>query len=159
MSNTFLPDKIELGGVEYEFDIDGDLSVHESDLDMEYRRQSANFCRYATGYELALYEEKKHKAAMEVGAARLDHAFRMDAKEKNVKMTEKMVENSVRAHVDYITLEEEFLQSQRKTGLLKEAKEAMIQKSHMLKELGQTQRQERGSDPSMRAEYVKSNRG
>lgn len=155
MSHSFFPDEITIGNSTYEMDLEADLSIHETDLNHEFCHQAEIFAKYSTAYELALYEAQIRKAALEVGAARLDYMFRMDAKEKNVKMTEKMVENSVKAHEDFLALEQKLLQAQKITGLLKQAKDAIVQRRDMLIQLGSTQRQERASDITMKANHLK----
>lgn len=159
--NPFFDNTVSLNNIDYEFDFDGDIEINKSDLDREFSRQAAAFARYATGYELALHEEKLFKAARERLEAHLDHQGRMENSamvdshgKPVVKMTEKMAENYVKGHAQYEEATLKYLQAQRITGLLKQGKDAMIQKQFMLQALGKVQLQEYNSDISMKLDYV-----
>ncbi len=156
MSDLLLPEIIEIGNTKYEMTQEADLAIQEVNLNYEYCRQAALFARYGTAYELALHAERKLKTALELTAARLDHQGRMEAKTAGVKQTEKMAESYVKDRVDFQDATEEFQAAQKITGLLKQAKDAIVQKQNMLMQLGATQRQERGSDPTMKAEHIKN---
>ena len=153
--NDFFPSKIIIQGQEFEFDFDSDLFVNRADLDSEFCEQAKRFATYSTGYEMALEESAKTKIELERLCAHLDHRGRMEAKTAGFKMTDKMADGYVKGHVDYLAKNEELLHRQKITGLLKQAKDAMIHRKDMLIQLGYSQRQERASDISMKEQVYK----
>lgn len=156
MGNNFFPDVIDIGNSEYALDLDEATQIRESDLNHEFCRQAELFATYGTAYELALYEVGLRKAELDRLSAHLDHRGRQEAKLAGIKQTEKMADNYVKGHADYEAKTAELLDAQKVTGLLKQAKDAIVQKRDMLIQLGSTQRQERNSDISMKAEHLKN---
>lgn len=151
------PEKINIGATEYTFNLPDALYINESDLNYEYCRQAELFAQYATAYEIAVREVRLKKAELDKVCAHLDRAGRQEMLAAGVKFTEKMVEHFVKGHNEYFEKNKELVEAETLAGLLKEAKDAMLQKQYMLVQLGSTQRQERGSDISMKADYVQGN--
>jgi hypothetical protein len=155
MTIPFFPKTININGVEYDTDLEDALSIRETNLNYEFCRQAELFAFYSTAYELALFELGRKKVHLEQLCAQLDYKTRMEAKNGAIKMTETMVEHTIKGSKDYLISQEEMLEVTKLTGLLKQAKDAIVQKKSMLEQLGFTQRQERNSDPSMKADYLK----
>jgi hypothetical protein len=113
------------------------------------------FAWYATAFELALDKEGRAKEELARTYARLDHMHRTNGKAAGVKMTEKMVENTVITDPLYTKTHGEYLDAKRNTGLLKAAKEAMIHRRDMLIQMGATYRAEGLSDISLKEQQYK----
>jgi hypothetical protein len=157
MDNIDFPSRIELGALEVDFDLDADLQINTTALTDEFSKQAILFARYSTAYELALFETNRIKAELSRFTAHVEHRGRMDASEAGMKYTEKMSETYVNGNKDLHAMTLELLEAQKIAGLLKQARDAMVQKRDMLMQLGATQRQERASDISMKQTYVASN--
>ena len=155
MTIPFFPKTIIIGNVEYDTDLEDALSIQEANLNYEFCRQAELFAFYSTAYELALYDLGRKKVFLDQLMAQLDYKTRMEAKNGAIKMTETMVEHTIKGSKEYLQSQEELLESTKLAGLLKQAKDAIVQKKSMLEQLGFTQRQERNSDPSMKADYIK----
>ena len=74
----------------------------------------------------------------------------MNGRESSVKLTEKMVENTVITHPEYVESLNNHLDAKRTAGLLKAARDAMIHRRDMLIQLGATHRAEGTSDIRIR---------
>lgn len=157
MNGDLFPEVITLNGVDFEFNLDDDVSINNADLDREFTRQVELFARYSTAYELSMYEVSKHKMELDNLAANIDVAARKQADESGVKLTVSMADHTIKGNLEYQAKQDELFQSQRTTGLLKQARDAMIQKKDMLIQLGYNQRQERGSDITMKTDYMSGN--
>jgi hypothetical protein len=151
------PEKIVIGNSEFEFDLNNDVDVNRADLQGEFCKQAELFASYSTAYEFAAAQAAHLKVQLTRLEAHLDHQGRMEAKTGGVKMTETMASNYVKGHADWLSAQEDLLQAQKITGLLKSAKDAMLHKRDMLKELGAHERQERASDISLKANIAKNN--
>ena len=145
-SNTF-PNKLN-----EHLDLQG---KHINDSFMEHGQL---FAWYATAYELALDNETRLKEELARTYARLDHLHRTNGKAAGVKMTEKMVENTVITDPAYIKASGDYLDAKRNTGLLKAAKDAMIHRRDMLIQMGATYRAEGQSDITLKQQVYKGNR-
>jgi hypothetical protein len=155
MINQFFPSKIVIEGHEHEFDLSADVRVNTADLNTEFCKQAELFARYSTGYELSLCETNKLELHIDRLRAQLDYQGRMEATSAGIKFTEKMAEHYVNGHADFLVASEELLQAKKITGLLKQAKDAIVQKKDMLQQLGPIQREERRADISMKIEALK----
>jgi len=130
-------------------------SKHINESFMEH---SQLFAWYATAYELALDNEARLKEELPRTYARLDHLHRTNGKAAGVKMTEKMVENTVITDSAYVKASGGYLDAKRNTGLLKAAKDAMIHRRDMLIQLGATYRAEGQSDLTLKQTVYKGNK-
>ena len=144
-------------GTVVEFDLDDAVSIDLTNLDREFIRQAKLFARYSTAYEISLKEVSGLKADLDSVSAQVDVFNRKQAADSGTKLTEKMAEHAIKGSVEFLRKNEELLCAQQITGLLKQARDAMIQKKDMLIQLGYNQRQERASDLTMKSEYIKSN--
>lgn len=126
------------------------LAVRNVPINDAFMDHAELFAWYATAYELAVDHESRLKVELKRKYALLDHKHRQDGKMAGVKMTEKMVENTVITDPSYVQLENDYLSAQRNSGLLKAARDAMLQRRDMLIQLGATYRAEGASDISLR---------
>lgn len=150
MTENIFPETIEVEGLTFSYDLVSDTEIHEVDLNSEYCKQAVLYAKYATAYERAVRRSGRVKVELEQLCIQIDVKARQEAKINDVKMTERMVENTVKGSTDYLSKHDELLQAQWITGLLKSACNAMIHKKEMLVQLGYTQRQERASELTMR---------
>lgn len=127
-------------------------------INESFMEHSQLFAWYATAYELALDNEARLKEELSRTYARLDHLHRVNGKAAGVKMTEKMVENTVITDPAYIKASGEYLDAKRNTGLLKAAKDAMIHRRDMLIQMGATYRAEGQSDITLKQNVYKGNK-
>lgn len=155
MSNPLLPSTVSLRGVEIEFNLEADTQLDLSCLEHEACRQADVFAKYATAFAIAETEEKRVKIELEALTAKIDVRARMEANQANIKFTEKMAEHTIKGSQEYLDKTDELLQAQNITGLLKQAKDAMIHKRDMLVQLIALKRQEQASDISMKADMVR----
>jgi len=139
-----------LDGVTYENTLLEDSRINQGDLAGDFEHHPQVFARWATLYEMSLDYVERLKRGNERDYARLDHLVRMDGKASSVKLTEKMVENTVITHPDYLESLNNYLGAKLTSGLLKAARDAMIHRRDMLIQLGATHRAEGVSDISIR---------
>ena len=130
------------------------LAIRNQPINEAFMDHADLFAWYATAYELALDHELRLKADLKRMYARVDAKTRQDAKMANVKMTEKMVENTVITDPTYRAVEDDYLDAQRNAGLLKAARDAMLQRRDMLIQLGATYRAEGMSDISIKEQIA-----
>lgn len=155
MFKLLLPSTVSINGVELDFDLEEDTQIDLSSLEMEATNQATRFAKYATAFAISEIVEKRLKMELEALSAKIDVRTRMEAKQAQIKLTEKMAEHTVKGSKEYLEKNEELLQAQEITGLLKQAKDAMIHKRDMLVQLIALKRQEQGSDISMKADFVR----
>ena len=129
-------------GETYENTLMEDVRVNQGDLSGDFEEHPEKFARWATLYEMALAEEVALKRGLERDYARLDHAVRMEGKSSGIKLTEKMVENTVLTHDNYVESLNKYLEAKRTAGLLKAGRDAMMHRKDMLIQLGATHRAE-----------------
>ena len=153
---TAFPDAIEIDGQMYDTPLEDDLYINEGNLSGEFVRHAQRFAFYATAFELSLRKEKELDFELDRMYAKIDYNVRMEARNASVKITEKMVENSVITKEEYGEVFDELQQAKKNTGLLKQARDAMIHRRDMLIQLGATQRAERASDISLKTDVYKS---
>ena len=131
MDNAF-PRVIQIGQSAFEFDYEHDLHINRADLDGEFCRQAEIFARYSTAYEFSVEHVGVLKLNLDRLMAHLDHQGRMEASSAGLsKFTEKMAENYVKGNASYLEAVTELLQAQRISGLLKQARDAIVQKKEM----------------------------
>jgi len=131
------------------------LDVRSKNINECFMEHAELFAWYATAFELALDKDGRAKEELARTYARLDHHHRSGGKAAGVKMTEKMVENSVITDPAYTKAHGDYLDAKRNTGLLKAAKEAMIHRRDMLIQMGATYRAEGQSDITIKQEMYK----
>jgi hypothetical protein len=131
------------------------LDLRTKHIDTCFCEHSELFAWYATAYELALYTELHLKEELARLYARADHKARMDSKMSGIKLTEKMVENTVITFPEYVDKQNEYFDSKLNTGLLRAAKDAMIHRRDMLIQMGATYRAEGQSDLKLKQQVIK----
>lgn len=156
MLSDMFPETIMLGELELKLDLAADLTINDVDLDGEFANQALTFAKYSTAYDISLKCASRVKAELDALAAQIDVAARKNASSSGIKLTEKMADHTIKGNTEYLEKTDELLQAQQITGLLKSARDAMIQKKEMLIQLGFSQRQERAADITMKANFVKS---
>lgn len=131
------------------------LDIRSKHINDSFCEHSELFAWYATAYELSLDKEIRLKEELARTYAHVDHKARTSGKAAGVKMTEKMVENTVITDSLYMKVQEEYQDAKRNTGLLKAAKDAMIHRRDMLIQMGATYRAEGASDITLKQEIHK----
>lgn len=142
-----------------------DVTICENDIQYEFLRQAELFAWWATMVEIARDHVGRLSLELKRKAAEIDHSVRMEAKLANeeainaarkanmpdpknlLKLTEKMVENSVLTHEAYREIEDELLEMKKQLGLLIAGKDALAQKKEMLISLGANLRAEGMANP------------
>lgn len=152
-----LAEVFKIGTVEYPNVLAQDLAVNQSALSETFATHAERFAWYATAYELAMAYEAGLKEETARTYARVDHQVRTAARDAGVKLTEKMVENSVITHALYLEVQEEYLSAKAHTGLLKVARDAMIHRRDMLIQMGANYRAEGAADISLREQQYRQN--
>lgn len=158
MTNIF-EEEWDVGGVKAPSTLSEDLHLDRLNLNDEFERHAERYAFYSTAYELCLDKERRVKAALERAYAQLDAQARAQLTANGIRITEKKVENMVITTDDYISLQEEYFESQRWSGLLKAARDAMIHKKECMVSLGANFRQEVNSNPSILMETYKQTHG
>ena len=134
------------------------LDLRSKPIQEAFFEQAELFGWYTTAYELAMDQEARLKEELARTYARLDHMHRTNAKASGVKMTEKMVENTVITDPTYTKAHGDYLDAKRNTGLLKATKEAMIHRRDMLIQLGANYRAEGQSYINIKEQIYKGNK-
>lgn len=145
-----------IGEDQYPYDLAKDAKIVKQDLSGEFQSHAETFSFYATAYELALDHEARLKAQLDRIYAMEDYKCRTNASQANIKLTEKMVENTVLTQDAYVDATNQYLEAKKNVGLLRAAKDTLIQKRDMLMQLGALMRAEGASDISMKQEAVKN---
>lgn len=151
-ANNILVDEFKIGDVSYPSTFKQDVYINKSNLSEEFADHSERFAWYATAYELALDVELRAKEHLGRIYARIDAHVREQARESSVKLTEKMVENTVITHPEYVKSLDNYLDAKLQTGLLKACRDGMVQRKDMLVSLGANYRAEGKSDISLKEE-------
>ncbi len=150
-------DVFVIGTAKYPNDLHAHLQVNPTNLNGEFSGHAERFAWYATAYELASDVEMRLKEELARLYARLDAHTRQEGHGAGVKLTEKMVENTVITHASYIEAQEKYLDAKRNAGLLRAAKDSMVHRKDMLVQLGANYRAEGGSDISLKQDaYVRN---
>ena len=146
-----------IGEMKHPNTLEEDLYINSTNINTEFVEHSQRFAWYATAYELACFEENKLKVELERALAHADSDVRAKAKSAAIKMTEKMVENSVKTHPVVVPIHDEYLEAKRNSGILKAAMNAMIHRKDMLVQLGASYRAEGLSDLTLKENNYKQN--
>jgi hypothetical protein len=148
-------------GVVLTSEIQDDLYINNADLQEEFLRQPELYAWWASTCELAKDLVAKQKFFLERLAANIDHQARMEAEQasqalgKPVKLTEKMVENTVIGNSEYQKAMYHYLELKKQLGMLQAGKDAIEQKKDMLISLGANYRAEASSNPSILMDAAK----
>lgn len=138
-----------------------DLYINHADLQDEFLKQPELYAWWASTCELAKDLVARQKFLIERLAATIDHQARMEAEEasqklgKTVKLTEKMVENTVISNQEYQTAMFQYLELKKQLGMLQAGKDAIEQKRDMLISLGANYRAEASSNPRILMDAAK----
>lgn len=132
------------------------------DLDAEFIQVVEQFAWWATMHEIAKDQAYKAKVAKDRIAAFVDHRARTEAKIANeeagkviVKLTEKMIENTIITDTDYKAAQEKYIEARKQAGLFQAGREAMEIKRYMLAQIGQNYRAEGMANPVIMQDAVK----
>jgi hypothetical protein len=163
MSNNFtgLEVNVDIGGITYTASLEEDIEIDGQDLDAEFLTQARKFAWWAMVSELAKDLMNRRKYDLDQLYARLDHKVRMEAScppapAKPIKLTEKMVENSVITSPEYKAAYETYLEIKKYYGMLSAGREAFVQRKEMLISLGANYRAEGNADPVLLQERAKA---
>lgn len=126
------------------------VEVDSSNLDAEFARHCKLVMIAGFAYEKSLANANRLEVELERAYASLDCQIREQAKMANVKLTEKMVENSVIGHVEYQELQDRVLQAQEATAMLKVARDSMQHRRDCLIGMSANHRAEMQAEPSLR---------
>lgn len=152
---TELNSTFTVGSITYNAQLEEDLFVNRSDLNNEFVKHPERFAFYATCYELANVKVQQHEVALKRLYALIDHEKRSELMNSGIKVTEKMIENSVVTDDRYVAFQEETIEAQKQAALLKVAMIAMTQRKDMLIQLGSAFRAEMQADLSVKAAAVR----
>lgn len=150
-----LVDVFKIGEHTFPNDLDEHVDISSKHIDRCFTEHPGLYAWYATAYELALDAEARLKKELAETYAHVDRKARADAKAAGIKLTEKMVENTVITSDLYRKVQEDYLDAKLNTGLLKAAKEAMIHRRDMLIQKGSTYRSEIQSDITLKQQIAK----
>lgn len=143
--------------VDIESTLDVDVSLDRLRINDEFEDHARLFGWYATAYELAADRERRLKVDLERCYANLDPLARQHLEDAGVRPSEKKVENIIITNSTYVEIQDDLLDAQKQTGLLKAAKEAMVVKKDALVTLGANLRAEAASNPSiLQNNYLKT---
>lgn len=131
---------LNFGDVMYNITVSEDIRVDRTNLDDEFQYQAEKFVYYAGLHELAKSTENRLKREAAMVYARVDHEIREEAKASGVKVTEKMIENQAKTHVDFQNAELDYLEAKKIAGILGAAREGFAQRKDMLQSLGANHR-------------------
>jgi len=155
--------QFEINGVTYEGALDEEIMIDSADLDSEFVEQARKFAWWAMLSELAKDKQAVIKNELDQLYARLDHKVRSEAaaatdptgKSAPVKLTEKMVENSVITDPTYQKLMKQYLEAKKEYGLLSAGRDAFAQRKEMLISLGANYRMQSMDHPAVTAEKAR----
>ena len=106
-------DVFKIGEQEFDNNLDEHLNLRTKNVNECFMEHAELFAWYATAYELALDVEIRAKDALSRLYARVDAQARDAARSAGVKMTEKMVENTVITDPQYVADAAYRVQNQR----------------------------------------------
>lgn len=133
----------------YRSTLSEDLTIDQANLSESYAEHARKFAFYSTAFELATNHEAKLKVKLERAYAQLDEKARDHLSSIGKKFTEAMVESVVITAPDYVAIQDEYLDAQKQTGLLRASRDAMIHRKDMLVSLGANYRAEINADTSL----------
>ena len=116
---------------EYETTLSEDLQVDTESVEtinVSLANQAKLVTMYGFAHEHALAHERKLEEDLEYAYAVLDSQARAAANAAGSKLTEKMVENTVKTDPGYIELRNKYLDAKASSGLLKAALKGIEQR-------------------------------
>lgn len=131
------------------------LRVEDANLDEYIEEHGARFAWYGTLHALAVSDEARAKQELEIVYAQIDKAIRNEAKANDVKLTEKMVENSVKTNADYCRYQDVYNEKAEAALLLKSAVDSLRITKDMIIQKAYNKRAEIAGDPSQRASMMR----
>ena len=147
--------ELEINGELHARNIDEDSRIGDN-LELEFMEQANIYAWWATMVELARDKVLRQKALLDQLAAKIDHRERMKAKAANeqagktvVKLTEKMVENTVITDPEFIAAQTLYFECKKQLGMLDAGKQAMDTKRYMLVAIGANMRAEGMANPTV----------
>jgi hypothetical protein len=146
---------IDIDDVHHDLSLEEDITIDGNNLNQEFIDHSRKYARWAMLSELAQDKVQVLKNKLAALYASVDHRVRTDAVIAQVKLTEKMVENTVILDAVYQAGMKEYLQACKEYGLLKCGKEAFQHRKDMLVSLGDNHRAQGQQDPSIGIENIK----
>jgi len=138
-----------VGEITYTSELDDHLYINRTDLSVEFAEHSERFAYYSTCFELAADKLRRLEINLKRQYAVLDIQKRQEAHLSGLKMTEKMVENSVIIDDTYVAMQDECMEAERELGVLKAARDAMAARKEMLVSLGANFRTEFRADTTL----------
>lgn len=146
----------ETAGITYNASLDEDTQIDQGDLDSEFADQPRKFAWWAMVCELAKDRVAVLKTQLDRLYATVDHRVRTEAITNKVKLTEKMVENSVITDPEYVNLQKEWLKARKDHAMLARGVEALAQRKEMLISLGANARASLTAGPRINEEHSKA---
>jgi len=140
-------DEFVIRGVSYPNTIEQDSKINRADLNTEFEQQGDKFRHWATLFELSLDEEVDLKGELGRVEAALSAQATVNMTAAGVRATEKRVKDTVTTDPEYVKSLKKYNEAKLRTGLLKQAVTAMIQRKDMLIQLGWAYRAEGHADP------------
>lgn len=150
-------DSITTNGEEHGNPIARDVQINTMDLEWEFQNHPERYAWWAFLAEHAKAEVEQVKNELAVLYAQLDakarNQARMDeedarkAKQKPIKLTEKMVENIVITSPHYQEKVQELIEAKKNAGLAAAGRDAMNHRRDMLLQIGANYRTEGQADP------------
>lgn len=138
-----------VGEIDYTNELDDHLHINRTDLSVEFAEHSERFAYYSTCYELAADKLRRLEIDLKRQYAVLDIQKRQEAQLAGMKLTEKMVENSVLVDDLYVALQDECISAEMQLGVLKAARDSMAARKEMLVSLGANFRTEFRADATL----------
>ncbi|MFP3614749.1 hypothetical protein SB778_32205 [Paraburkholderia sp. SIMBA_050] len=120
-----------------------DLQVNPNDLDDAVISQAPMFVHYAQQAAQARRQWEKSKLAAEATESQLDAAWRKKFLEDGTKVTEKVVENAVKADPRYIKAHTQVIEARALYDIANDAREAYMQRKDMIVQVSVDRRRER----------------
>jgi hypothetical protein len=120
-----------------------DLAVNPNDLDDAVTSQAPMFVHYAQQAAYARRQYEKSKLAAEIMESQLDSAWRKKLAEDGGKVTEKMVENAVKADPRYAKAHNQVIEARALFDIANDAREAYMQRKDMIVQVSVDRRRER----------------
>jgi len=144
----------EIDGVLYRLSPSAAAGIDQSDLDTEFATLPKNLAQWSglsakLSAEIQRMDYQKKKLY-----AQLDHEVRENATVAGIKLTEKMVENTVITDHRYQEFMESYFQFQETLGMLRSGVEAQFAKKEMLVSLGANARTFDSSMPRIRDKTI-----
>ncbi len=132
----------KLAGIETK--LQEDLEINEQDILHELARQPSKYYFYGTMWCKASRKSRKQRLRVKELEARLANELRknLEAKVPGGRVTEKMINDYVNTHPEYLESEGERIQSEYMEDVLGVARDAFKQRALSLQELARQDREE-----------------